>query len=142
MWNRVFRWGLPAGLGAAMMALPDTGWLGAETAKLVFWAGLSITAICLLGLSWSVFNIRDFSPLRRFVTLKQAAEHAYGQLHGIMIGHAADELTDGRDPLGWIATHMLLTGHLPLAAHFSTPPSPHSPNGHFLRFNLPPVAVR
>ncbi len=110
MLARIFGWGGPAGAGLLMMALPYTGWLGQENARLIFWAGLTIAVICFAGLvvssalatrrgqtrtywlpMWRLDAISlKTAPFRRLILMKRAAQIAYEKTQGSVLAEAAE----------------------------------------------------
>ena len=121
MLARILSWCGGAGLGLLMMALPETGWLGQEHAKFVFWAGLSIATISFVGLvvssalatrerraqgywlpMWrlNAINLKTF-PFRRLISMKRASQIAYEKTRGTVLAdyaeHTARDSKQGYD---------------------------------------------
>ncbi len=97
MLTKTLGFGGSAGVGIAMMALPETGWLGQDIAQTMFWVGLTTATISILGLGWMLlcgvaksdlgwrqqwlpawhFKFDGVFPFRRLVALSDAANNLY-----------------------------------------------------------------
>jgi hypothetical protein len=86
-----------------MMALPETGWLGPEVAKWVFWAGLFIALACAagwwrgqkssVGSTWLAmwrFEKEDVWPFRKTISLHDAAQLAYEATQNLWTARLAE----------------------------------------------------
>lgn len=140
MWSKIFGWGSPAGVGVAMMALPETGWLPQDKAIVVFWIGTIVAVISFAGLGWTTIisarpdwlpvwipvwrvNRDGLWPFHRLISMHDAAQYAYPKIKTRTDFKVIEHLNKNPDELPAIVAGFLIDrANSPIPIFGSRPP--------------------
>lgn len=140
MCTRALWLGSAAGAGVAMMALPETGWLPQDVARLVFWVGAIVAASCAVGWAWTTaaswrrdwlstwilaWHIKGGGiwPFHRLITIHDAAHYAYPRIKHRLDIQILEKLNKApTSRLGMVAQFLLNGPQFTIPLYGSKPP--------------------